>query len=64
MAENDQKTSGKSLFEMTRVFKAPRQRIWKAWSEADQLEHWWGPKGCTVDSSHLEFRPAASFTMR
>ncbi len=61
MAANDGTTSGKSMFEMTRVFKAPRDRVWKAWSEADQLKHWWGPKGCTVETPRLEFRPGGFF---
>ncbi len=61
MAVNDENTGRKSVFEMTRVFNAPRSRIWKAWSEADQLIHWWGPKGCSIDSSCLEFWPGGFF---
>ena len=61
MAANDAKTRRKSVFEITRVFKAPRGRVWKAWSEADQLKHWWGPKGCTIETLHLEFRPGGFF---
>ncbi len=61
MAANDAKTRRKSVFEITRVFKAPRDRVWKAWSEADQLKHWWGPKGCTIETLHLEFRPGGFF---
>ncbi len=61
MAANDEKTSGKSVFEMTREFKAPRNRMWKAWSEADQLKHWWGPKGCAIEISHFEFRLGGFF---
>lgn len=61
MAANDAKTRRKSVFEITRVFKAPRGRVWTAWSEADQLKHWWGPKGCTIETLHLEFRPGGFF---
>jgi uncharacterized protein YndB with AHSA1/START domain len=61
MAKNDHKTGRNSVFEMTRVFNASRNRIWKAWSEADQLKHWWGPKGCTIEVPHLEFRPGGFF---
>jgi uncharacterized protein YndB with AHSA1/START domain len=61
MAANDEQTSGKSAFEMTRVFKVTRNRIWKAWSEADQLKHWWGPKGCSIEISRLEFRLGGFF---
>jgi uncharacterized protein YndB with AHSA1/START domain len=29
----------------TRVFDAPRELIWEAWTNPDHLIHWWGPKG-------------------
>lgn len=39
---------------MTRVFNAPRELVFKAWTEADALLQWWGPRTfptrvCTVD---------------
>ena len=30
--------------EMTRVFRAPRELVWRAWTEPEQLKEWWGPK--------------------
>ena len=56
MAASDDKTTRNSAFEITRVFKAPRDRVWRAWSEADQLKHWWGPKGCSIEIARFEFR--------
>jgi uncharacterized protein YndB with AHSA1/START domain len=56
--------SGKSramAFQMTRVFNTPRERLWKAWSEAGQLQQWWGPRGCTVTVARLEFTPGGFF---
>ncbi len=29
---------------ITRIFDAPRERIWKAWTEPERLKKWWGPK--------------------
>ncbi|MDB6088006.1 MAG: hypothetical protein JWN85_790 [Gammaproteobacteria bacterium] len=46
-----------TAFEITRVYKAPRERVWQAWSAADQLKHWWGPKGCSIEIDRFEFRP-------
>lgn len=43
--------------ELTRVFKAPLDRVWTAWSTADELQKWWGPKGCALRIAHFEFRP-------
>jgi uncharacterized protein YndB with AHSA1/START domain len=48
-------------FELTRVFKAPRSFVWKAWSERERLQEWWGPKGCTLKVADLEFRPGGFF---
>jgi uncharacterized protein YndB with AHSA1/START domain len=61
MAASDDRPSGNSAFAITRVFKAPRNRVWKAWSEADQLKHWWGPKGCSIEIPHFEFRLGGFF---
>lgn len=57
MPARSEMTAGDPVFEMTRVFKASRDRVWKAWSEAEQLKHWWGPKGCSIAISRFEFRP-------
>ena len=53
--------SDKAAFVITRVLNARLDRTWKAWSEADQLKHWWGPKGCTLEVPRLEFRPGGFF---
>jgi uncharacterized protein YndB with AHSA1/START domain len=48
-------------FFIVRAFASPLDLVWKAWSEPDQLKAWWGPKGCTIDTAHLEFRPGGFF---
>lgn len=30
---------------LTRTIAAPRERVWRAWSDPDQVRMWWGPKG-------------------
>ena len=44
-------------FEISRVFDAPRERVWKAWTEVEHLKRWWGPKGFTVTHCKLDLRP-------
>ncbi|MDO8270399.1 MAG: SRPBCC domain-containing protein, partial [Gammaproteobacteria bacterium] len=46
-----------TVFEIVRFIRQPLARVWKAWSEAEQLQHWWGPKGCTLEVGRFEFRP-------
>ncbi len=48
-------------FVITRVFDAPRDLVWKAWTEPEHLAEWWGPKGCTVRVVKLDVRPGGMF---
>src|SRR5450759_217771 len=32
---------------ITRIFNAPRERVWKAWTDPEQVKRWWGPKAFT-----------------
>ena len=58
---NTQSDADNPVFEITRVFDAPRHLVWRAHSEAGHLQHWWGPKGCKLDVAKLEFRPGGMF---
>jgi uncharacterized protein YndB with AHSA1/START domain len=48
-------------FVVSRVVKAPRARVWRAFSEANQLAKWWGPKGAAIRVLRLEFWPGGMF---
>ena len=47
-------------FEISRVFDASRDKVWKAWTEADRLKQWWGPKGFTVAQLKIDLRPGGT----
>src|SRR5271163_4157080 len=32
---------------LTRIFDAPRELVWKVWTDPSHLAQWWGPKGFT-----------------
>ena len=48
-------------FVIMRNFDAPRERVWKAWTEAKSLGKWWGPKGFDIVSVTLDLRPGGIF---
>ncbi len=48
-------------FVITRVFDAPRDRVWSAWTEPDRLKQWWGPKGFVVHTCKVDLRPGGVF---
>ena len=41
---------------VTRVFDAPRELVWKAWTEPKYVMQWWGPKGFTCPACEIDFR--------
>ena len=52
---------GSEEFVISRVFDAPCERVWKAWTDPDRLKHWWGPKGFTVHHCTVDLRPGGVF---
>lgn len=41
---------------ITRVFEAPRELVWKAWTDPKYIMQWWGPKGFTAPVCQMDFR--------
>ena len=41
----------------TRVFDAPRELVWKVWTEPEHIGQWWGPKGFTTTTHAMELKP-------
>jgi uncharacterized protein YndB with AHSA1/START domain len=48
---------------ITRVFDAPRDLVWKAWTKPEQLAQWWGPRGTSTPlaSITMDVRPGGTF---
>lgn len=49
-------SSNKKDLVVTRVFDAPVESVWKAWSEAEHVMRWWGPTGFTSPLARMDFR--------
>jgi uncharacterized protein YndB with AHSA1/START domain len=50
---------------MSRVFNAPREVVWRAWTEPEQIVLWWGPRGMTVplESIDMDVREGGVFRL-
>lgn len=46
---------------VTRVFDAPRELVWKAWTDPKYVMQWWGPKGFTAPVCKMDFRVGGKF---
>lgn len=46
---------------ITRTFDAPLERVWQAWTSAQEMKQWWGPKDFTAPHIHMDFRVGGKF---
>ena len=42
---------------ITRIYDAPRQAVWEAWTDPAQVAQWWGPRGFTLTTHSKDLRP-------
>ena len=48
---------------MTRIFDAPRERVFEAWTRAEHLQKWFGPKGFVITDGESDPRPGGVFQL-
>jgi uncharacterized glyoxalase superfamily protein PhnB/uncharacterized protein YndB with AHSA1/START domain len=48
-------------FVISRVFDAPRELVWKCFTEPERMKQWWGPKGFKVIASKMDLRPGGTY---
>lgn len=46
---------------ITRIFDAPRELVWKAWTDPHYVMQWWGPKGFTTPVCKMDFRVGGKY---
>ena len=54
-------TAGDSQVVMTRVFAAPRQMVWDAFSKPELLKRWFGPRGWSLAVCEVDHRVDGGF---
>lgn len=42
--------------QVKREFNAPVRSVWKAWTTAELLDQWWGPKPWKAETKSMDFR--------
>ena len=45
----------------TRVFDAPRELVWKVWTEPEHIAKWWGPRGFSTTTEKMDVRPGGEW---
>ncbi|MES2381456.1 MAG: SRPBCC family protein [Bacteroidota bacterium] len=46
----------------TRIVNAPRELVYKAWTDPNHLKNWWGPKGFTNTFNEFDLRPGGKWS--
>ncbi|MFH1194328.1 MAG: SRPBCC domain-containing protein [bacterium] len=46
---------------ITRVFDAPRESVWEAWTDPARTMQWWGPKNYTTPVSKIDLREGGKY---
>ena len=57
MAESETTAAAEREIRITRVFDAPRELVFEAWTDRDQVVEWWGPHGFTTTIHEMDVRP-------
>lgn len=46
---------------ITRIFDAPREMVWRAWTEPELISQWWGPEGFTAPSINVDLKVGGKY---
>ena len=60
MNSNILQTPKKEL-RISRIFDAPRELVWKAWTEPEHMKKWWGPETITTPVIEVDFRVGGKY---
>ena len=62
VAPNEMSTAPKErVLVLKRVFDAPRELVFKAWTKPEHLARWWGPKDFTLPFCEQDFRVGGAY---
>lgn len=51
------KAANKKTPDLTRVFDAPREVVFKVWTDPKHVAEWWGPRGFQTTIHEMDVRP-------
>ena len=46
-----------------RVFDAPRELVWKAWSDSELMKKWWGPRNWSAPTAMIDFKVGGKYLL-
>jgi uncharacterized protein YndB with AHSA1/START domain len=46
---------------VSRIFDAPRELVWQAWTNPRHVARWWGPNGFSTTTEKMDLRPGGTW---
>lgn len=59
--ENEATSTTERALVITRIFNAPVEAVWKAWTDPKQLMKWWGPKDFASPACNIDLRVGGKY---
>ncbi len=48
---------------ITRIIDAPREEVFRAWTDPEQIRRWWGPGEFTCPEAEVDLRPGGRYQL-
>ena len=48
---------------LNRMFDAPRNAVFRAWTETEEIEKWWAPDGFSEPSAEVDLRVGGKYRL-
>ncbi len=58
-----QRATPETSFELRRTFSAPRGKVFRAWTDPEELKRWWGPDGYATPSAEVDLRVGGMYRL-
>ncbi len=56
--------TGQFDLQLERILDAPRELVWKAWTDAEHIKRWWAPRPYETPECEIELKPGGKFYTR
>ena len=58
-----QGTTAETSVQLRRTFAAPREKVFRAWTDPEELKRWWGPEGYATPSAQADLRVGGTYRL-
>ena len=48
---------------LSRIIRAPREKVFAAWTEPELLKQWWGPRRVSCPEAHVDLREGGTYRL-